>query len=270
MALQRQSLMRDGLALAWYDSGGPGTPVIFQHGLCGDVRQTAEAFPADPRFRQITLECRGHGASPPGAAEGFSIAAFADDVAALVDRLQLGRTIIGGISMGAAIALRLAVERPDLVRALAMVRPAWLDTAAPVNMAPNAEVGTLLARLPPAAARAAFEATATYRRLAEQAPDNLASLLGFFTREPVTVTAALLRVIATDGPGVDTAQLGKLRVPALVVGTARDAIHPWAMAQQLAARIPGATLIEITAKAVDKAKYVDDLHSALAAFFEDN
>src|SRR6266481_8331263 len=47
------------------DAGGEGLPVIFQHGLCGDARQTIEAFPQDPRFRRITIEARGHGGSEP-------------------------------------------------------------------------------------------------------------------------------------------------------------------------------------------------------------
>jgi pimeloyl-ACP methyl ester carboxylesterase len=45
------------------DAGGEGLPVIFQHGLCGDARQTIEAFPRDPHFRRITIESRGHGGS---------------------------------------------------------------------------------------------------------------------------------------------------------------------------------------------------------------
>ena len=96
IALQRHTLLRDGLALAWYDAGGPGRPVIFQHGLCGDVRQTAEAFPADSCFRLITLECRGHGASEAGSEEQFSISTFGDDVAALADHLRLGPTVVKG------------------------------------------------------------------------------------------------------------------------------------------------------------------------------
>lgn len=267
--LQRQTLMRDGIALAWYDAGGSGTPVVFQHGLCGDVHQTAEAFPNDKRLRLITLECRGHGASEPGPSANFSIATFAADVAALIEHLHLDPVIVGGISMGAAIALRLAVHRPELVRALALVRPAWVDAAAPANMEPNAEVGALLARLPPDAARAAFEATLTYRQLAEIAPDNLASLLDFFNRAPIATTAALLQAIAAGGPGITQADLTTLTLPALVIATQHDAIHPWLMAEYLADHIPGATLIEATAKAIDKSRYVAELHSALAAFFED-
>lgn len=261
--MNRHTLIRDGLSLAWYDSGGSGTPIVFQHGLCGDINQTREAIPAS--LRLITLECRAHGASEAG--DDFSIPTFADDIAALIT--DLGPIILGGISMGAAIATRLAVHRPDLVRALALVRPAWLSAAAPPNMQPNAEVGALLAQMPPETARAAFHASPTYDHLAKTAPDNLASLLSFFGRQPIATTAALMQAIAADGPGITEPDLAALTVPTLIIGTSHDAIHPLPMAARLAALIPGATLIEATPKSIDKPGYLADLHTALAAFSED-
>ena len=263
--MNRHTLIRDGLSLAWYDSGGSGTPIVFQHGLCGDINQTREAIPAS--LRLITLECRAHGASEAG--DDFSIPTFADDIAALITDLDLGPIILGGISMGAAIATRLAVHRPDLVRALALVRPAWLTAAAPANMQPNAEVGALLAQMPADAARAAFRASPTYEHLAKTAPDNLASLLSFFERQPIATTAALLQAIAADGPGITEPDLAALTIPTLVIGTAHDAIHPWSMAQRLATLIPQAKLVEATPKSIDKSRYITDLHTALAAFSED-
>lgn len=256
----------DGLALAWHDAGGDGLPVVFQHGLGGDMRQTLEAFPSDDRYRLITLECRGHGASEAGQ---FSIAAFADDLAALIEAEQLGPILLGGISMGAAIATRLAVKRAELVRGLMLVRPAWVADNAPATMQPNAEVGALLAEFPADKARALFCASDTYQTLAEVAPDNLASLLGFFAREPVKTTAALLQAIAADGPGMTEADLRALDVPVLVIGTERDFIHPCSMAEQLAGLIPHARLERATPKAVDKQAYLADLHRALGAFLED-
>lgn len=267
--MQRHSLSRDGVDLAWYDAGGGGMPVLFQHGLCGDARQTVEAFPPDERFRLLTLECRGHGDSGAGDPAAFSLAHFADDLAALLDQLALGPIIVGGISMGAALATRLAVRRPELVRALALVRPAWSTGLAPPNMVPNAEVGDLLSRLPPALAAAAFKASATARRLEGEAPDNLASLNGFFTREPIAVTAALLVQISADGPGISADELRALRMPALLIGSDADAIHPWPLAEQLASFIPGSRLVRATPKGIDKAAYLADLHRALGAFFED-
>ncbi|KQT84072.1 alpha/beta hydrolase [Aurantimonas sp. Leaf443] len=259
----------DGARLVLDDAGGDGAPVFFQHGLCGDAGQTREAFPADPAFRRLTLEMPGHGGSQAGDPAHYSIARFTQDLADAIEALGAGSVAVGGISMGAAIALRLAVTRPDLVRGLVLARPAWVTAAAPDNMAPNAEVGALLATRSPEAARAAFLEGDTARRLAEEAPDNLASLKGFFSREPIAVTAALLRSISADGPGVTDAQIAALSLPVLVIGHARDAVHPLAHAQALAAAIPGARLARITPKAVDKAAYVSDIHEALGAFLKD-
>jgi pimeloyl-ACP methyl ester carboxylesterase len=262
-------LVRDGVALHVDDGGGPGTPVVFQHGLCGDARQTAEVFPPLPAFRRLTLECRGHGRSEAGDPTALTIATFADDVAAVIEALGSGAVVVGGISMGVAIALRLAVRRPDLVRGLVLARPAWVTRAAPDNMRPNAEVGRLLATLPPAAAREAFLRGPTARRLAEHAPDNLASLTTFFDREPLAVTAALLQAIAADGPGASEREVGAIRVPTLVLGTDHDLIHPMAHAEAIAALIPGARLAAVTSKAESRARYVADVRAALRSFLED-
>lgn len=263
--LKRFPFARDGLALAAYDSGGDGLPVVFQHGLCGDIAQVAEAFPHDAGLRLIGLECRAHGASEPGSV--FSIAAFADDVAALIERLG-GPVVLAGISMGAAIASRIAVLRPRLVRGLVLARPAWVTDAAPSNMRPNAEVGALLSRLPPERARAEFMSGKTHAMLARESPDNLASLIGFFGREPIPVTASLLSTISADGPGVSEADLRALPVPALVLGTAQDFIHPFAHAERLARLIPNARLVEITPKGVSRPTYTSDFHAALRAFLK--
>jgi pimeloyl-ACP methyl ester carboxylesterase len=259
-------LERDGLRLAVHDAGGAGLPVVFQHGLCGDAGQVAEAFPPDPAFRRVSLECRGHGASDAG--EEVSIARFSGDVAALAETLP-GPVVLGGISMGAAIALRLAVVRRDLVRALILVRPAWDVTAAPPNMKPNAEVGNLLTRLDPDAARAAFAAGDTARHLAAEAPDNLASLMGFFDRRPHLVTARLLSAISADGPGVTTAEVAALRLPVLVCGTPEDAVHPLALAETLSAMIPAARFAVLPPKGRDKPAHIAALHRAVRAFLKE-
>ena len=263
--LKRFSIERDGLSLAAYDSGGSGPPVLFQHGLCGDIAQVAEALPEDAGFRLVGLECRGHGASQSGSV--FSIATFADDAIALIE--QIGAPVVlAGISMGAAIASRIAVLRPGLVRGLVLARPAWVVEAAPENMRPNGEVGALLSRLPPAEARTQFMAGETHALLLRDAPDNLASLMSFFAREPVDVTAGLLSAISADGPGISEADLATIAVPTLILATARDFIHPFAHAESLAHLIPNARLVEMTPKGVSKPGYVSDFHSALRAFLK--
>jgi pimeloyl-ACP methyl ester carboxylesterase len=248
---------------------GAGKPVLFQHGLCGDARQPADVFPLHA-FRCLTVECRGHGGSEAGDLATFGIVTFADEIAAVLDGLAIGPVPIGGISMGAAIALRLAVVRPDLVSALILARPAWVTEPAPANMRPNAEVGNLLAHYDPVTARAGFDASPTAADLATSAPDNLASLRSFFTREPHDVTAALLTRISQDGPGVTRAQAAAIRVPTLVIGHDRDTIHPLATAQELVALMPTARLSVVAPKADDLDRYRTEFRASLNAFLQEH
>lgn len=260
-----RTLLRDGLPLAVYAGGDHGPELVFQHGLCGDANQIAEAMAGLNGQRWHGLECPGHGASPMAPP---SIARFADDVAALIETLG-APVVLGGISMGAAIATRLAVKRPNLVRALVLVRPAWVAQDAPANMAPNAEVGALLAQHPADTARDIFLQSDTAQCLAATAPDNLASLKGFFTRSPQADTARLLTTISADGPGITETDLRALRLPALICSTTEDAIHPAAHAQALAALIPNARLVDLPAKARDKTAHLAALAAAMTLFLEE-
>jgi pimeloyl-ACP methyl ester carboxylesterase len=263
--MARYVVERAGLHLALEDVGD-GRPVVFQHGLGAGAKQVAEIFPDQPPARRITLECRAQGESEAGPAASFSIATFAADVASLIEHLRLDRPIVGGISLGAAIALRLAVRRPDLVGGLVLARPAWLFDAGPDNMRPYARVGELLERHDPQTARATFESSALATQLKREAPDNLASLLGFFDYPNPKTLSALLQAIAADGPGVTEAQARAILVPTLVIGHGEDLAHPWAYAERLAAIIPGAKLVRITSKTVDRTRYAAEFRAAIAKF----
>lgn len=259
------TLERDGALLHATDTG-TFRPVVFQHGLGGSEAQVAEMFPDGEGLRRLTLECRGHGGSALGPVERLSIRTFAEDVLALAERLEVTRFVAGGISMGAALALRLAVLHPARVAALILVRPAWMFDSAPPSMAPFAVVAALLRAQPPQQARERFAATEPGVTLRRTAPDNYASLLGFFDRRPVSATVELLSRIAADGPGVSAADTAGLAMPVLVIGNADDAVHPLATARVLAHTIPGAEFREVVAKSSDRARHADAVRALINAF----
>lgn len=255
----------DYVKLALHQRGDGQDIFLFQHGLCGAASQPAEVTPALNHIRLLTLECRGHGLSEPGDMEQISIAQFADDVAAVI--AGFGHPVLlGGISMGAAIALRLAVTRPELVRALVLARPAWVTDPAPANMKPNAYVGELLAEFSAKEAEEHFLKSTIARQLETEAPDNLQSLRGFFSRKPLDVTATLLTRISADGPDIDRTRVTRISVPTLVIGHEDDLIHPLAYAKDLADLIPRSELAIITSKVRDKAQYVADFQTSLSRF----
>jgi pimeloyl-ACP methyl ester carboxylesterase len=253
-------IIRGGAKLSGIDTG-TGPAVVFQHGLGGDEAQVSAHFP-DEGFRCLTLECRAQGRSEPGDFPHFSIQTFADDILAFADSRGVKRFAVGGISMGAAIALNIAVKHPDRVTALILARPAWAFEKAPENMRPLAQVAAYLAQ----GGKEAFEKSALARRLATDARDNLASMLGFFDRPELATTAKLLSAIAADGPGVSREQAAAIKVPTLVIGNSLDIVHPMPLAQMLADQIPGAQYVEIAPKSLDKAAHAAEFKQAVRKF----
>lgn len=264
------SLVRSGQTIAAFRANQNGAPVVLQHGLGADPLQTVNVVPLNGTHCHYLMHCRGHGVSEPGPVDQFSIATFADDLIAFIDRHIQTPCVVGGISMGAAISLRLAIKRPDLVSALILARPAWFTDPAPENLQPLIEVGNLLARHDIAEAKRLFLASPSASILQQSAPGNLTSLLNMFDRAPQAITAELLRRIANDGPGVTIAEISDIKVPTLIIANDQDYVHPVLLADELATAIPGAIRVNITPKTVDEAAYVSEFRGALDHFLKDH
>ncbi len=262
---QRTFETRDGCALAFADVG-QGLPVLWQHGLGADRSQPAEVFPDIDGLRRITLECRGHGASALGEAAAISIAQFTEDAVALLDHLGVERAVVGGISLGAAIALRIAVLHPERVLGLVLARPAWVDEDAPDALCIYRDVAEFLSVYGPGEGKRRFEALPRLAEVEAVSPDNAASLRGFFDRRDPSSTIALLSRIPAGGPGVSRERMRALDVATLIIANDRDYVHPLETARMLARLIPGAQFREITSKTVDRTRYVDEFKEALRDF----
>ena len=255
----------DGCALA-YEDVGAGLPVVWQHGLGADRTQPAEVFPDITGVRRIMLECRGHGDSELGDPALLSIAQFANDVVALLDHLKIEKAVLGGISLGAAISMRLAATAPSRVTGLILARPAWVDAAAPSTMKPYIAVAELLERFGREEGMREFSGSSIYSEVSKLSPDNAASLASFFSRPNELSTIELLSRIAKDGPGLTREQIASIAAPTLIIGTEEEFVHPLIYASSLKDWIPRSTLLTITSKTVNKALYKSEFREALAAF----
>ena len=113
----------NGVRLFYVLTGDAGPPLALVHGGWGDHTAWDPAVPAfAERFRVLAYDRRGHSRSerPPGPDR---IEDDVADLAALLERLGLAPAHVAGFSFGAAIALRLAMRRPDLVRSAAAQEP---------------------------------------------------------------------------------------------------------------------------------------------------
>src|SRR6476620_264725 len=118
-----------------YASAGEGLPFVFQHGMGADVTQPLSSGGNLPGWRMIAMDCRGHGQTEANLDPSrISFAQFAEDLAMLLNSLSIERAVVGGISMGAGVALAFALAHPERVTGLMLVRPAWLDHPFPPNL----------------------------------------------------------------------------------------------------------------------------------------
>lgn len=109
----------------FYTDEGAGSPLVLVHGWTCDSHDWSWQIQAfSESHRVVALDLRGHGYSS-SPKSGYNPRVFADDVAALITHLELGPVILIGHSLGGAVAAVLAVERPELVRAVVEVDPAY-------------------------------------------------------------------------------------------------------------------------------------------------
>ena len=103
----------------YYEVQGSGKPLVMLHGaILVDLGPSVAALARDHTVITPHLQGRGH---TRDIDRPFSYEAMADDVAALLEHLELSRAAILGQSMGAGVALRIAIRYPRLVDRLVLV-----------------------------------------------------------------------------------------------------------------------------------------------------
>ncbi len=262
------SFQHDNIRFHYLDAG-QGLPFFFQHGLGGDVSQPFGLFQPPEGIRLITFDCRGHGQSEPlGDPEKISIATFADDLRALMDHLNIREAVIGGISMGSAIALNLVLRFPDRVQGLVLSRPAWLEGPIPRNVEVYSFIARLVREHGPRRGQELFQASPIYAEMLQQSPDVAGTLLRQFESPRINDHVVLLERIPNDRPLQRLDDLKVIDVPTLVLANREDPVHPFDLGQKLARAIPNAEFREVTSKTMSKEAHTADVQRFIEEFLE--
>src|SRR5919206_103380 len=112
-----------------YLVGGEVEPLVLVHGLGGAAANWLALAPLLlPGRRLLVPELPGHGGSAPLAAAP-SLSAYADRIGLLLEREELAPAPVVGHSLGGAIALRLAIRRPEVVWAIVLAGAAGISSA---------------------------------------------------------------------------------------------------------------------------------------------
>ena len=217
-------------------SGGP--PLVFLHGLGGSHATWLNLLSAiADRYRVIALDLPGHGQSdkPDPAESDYSVAGMATLVAEAIASTTKDPVMLVGHSLGGAVAIKIALERPELVSGLVLIDSAGLG---------NEISGDLLDRVE-----------------AEPSEDEARKLLELFYQDGSLVRDRGVTEMyeARTAPGANAAlraaaeasftrkgqriglrpQLRKIAVPTLVIWGEHDQVIPASHANGILRTIPG-------------------------------
>src|SRR5690242_3405382 len=101
---------------------GHGPTIVLGHGFGGSARNfRSQVRGLAPEFRVVRFDARGHARSEtPAEAAAYVADAFVNDVGRVLDAAGADDAVVGGVSMGAGVALRFALAHPERVRGLVL------------------------------------------------------------------------------------------------------------------------------------------------------
>ena len=236
---------------SYVDTGGPGRPVLFVHGIGSSSYLWRNVIgELEGRRRCVAVDLPSHGSTPAAADQDFSLPGLARFVADCCDALELTDIDLVANDTGGAVSQVFAAGHAERLHTLTLTNCEAHDNMPPRLLLP----AVLLARLglyAPLARRLARDIPRTSRRMfrgvyqdAAKMPEDVVrawveAQIG--TREATRQSQRLLTSLhARDLLAVEPA-LARLQVPTLIVWGTGDRFFHRKWAYWLRDTIPGAT-----------------------------
>ncbi|HYH59333.1 MAG TPA: alpha/beta hydrolase [Thermoleophilaceae bacterium] len=226
---------------------GSGENLLLLHGLTATRRYVLQGsrLLAREGCRLVSYDARAHGESDPAEEPGaYEYSDLARDAVAVIEERGLSSAVLIGHSMGAATAVRVALERPELVKALVQITPAYAGE-------PYLE-DSALAYWDRLAAGLESDGVDGFMRAFEAPGDpRWREAVLKFTRQRIErhrhpeALAQAVRVVPRSEAFDGLDALAQIDVPVLVIGSRDDADpnHPLAVAEEYARRLPRVTFV---------------------------
>jgi pimeloyl-ACP methyl ester carboxylesterase len=240
--------------------GNPGNPaVLLIMGGAGSMDRWEEPFcerlAAAGRF-VIRYDHRDTGGSttyPPGK-PGYTGDDLIADAVGVLDHLGVRRAHLAGLSMGAAIAQRIAVDHPDRVLSITLMATSPAGTGGPELPPPSDAMRAVFSGegQPPEPDWSDREAAIAYLLEAERPyagargidDEAMRALIGRVYDRSASIASANNHFMV-GGSDMPRSRLAEIAVPALVIHGTDDPLFPPAHGEALAREIPGARLLTI-------------------------
>ena len=228
--LEGRSAQIKGVRMRYF-VGGAGPPLVLVHGLGGAASNWVELIPLlSGRHRLLVPDLPGHGGSTPLPAVS-GLQPYADRVALVAEREGMLPASFVGHSLGGMVVLRLALRRPDDVRALVLAAAAGLSVGSIwgreiLSFFTSVRPGRLAARYRKLVSRSPFLRRAVFGLFAVADPVALSdrAVEGFLGPQLMhTDIDSAWRALRADNP---RQELEAVRCPVLVLWGAMDAQLP--------------------------------------------
>jgi 3-oxoadipate enol-lactonase len=222
-----------------FDAAGSGPPVVLLHAGVADRRMWTGLLPAlAERFRVLAPDLPGYGEAPLSPGSYSNVA----EVLAFLDDQDLGSVALVGASFGGRVALEVATAAPERVDRLVLLCPALrgVTPTAPSEAFDAEEERLLEAGDVAGAVRLNVETW-----LGPEADHNARDLLTRMQRRVFDVQLAADEWPDPPTPARDDVALSRVVVPTTVFLGAHDVDWLQHAAREIAAGVPGATLVEL-------------------------
>lgn len=250
--------------MLFYREAGEGPAAVFIHGFPLDHSLWLDQLKGLAHVRRcIALDLRGFGRSDPIVDPVLSMEMLADDVAGLLEALDVVNADVVGLSMGGYVALALCALRPQMVRSVALIGTKASADSPEARAARDAMADRILD-----GGRSAL-ADEMAPLLLGRAPSRRAQAR---LRSMIEGTRYETLVAALEGMKERpdrTDLLGTISVPSVVIAGDEDALMPLEVQRDMAARIPGARTTVVThAGHLTAIEQPDAVNHALIELFE--
>lgn len=254
----------DGIE-TYYEVRGNGIPFLFLHGLGGSTEQINNVYEDIEGIKLITFDQRGHGKSK-FRIEKMDFGILSKDVIALANYLGLKEFYLGGISMGAAVSVRTALNYQERLKGLILIRNAWINDRMNANI--RDWFHTAAKYLKQYNGNTEFIKTKQYKEIYSLSFQTANSFLGYFNDNASTTSYEKFDIMPECKPFEKLEELENLNVKTLIMTNKYDPVHPYQYGRVYKQHIPGAKLYEITSKEVNKQRHHRELNQYLRAFLK--
>jgi pimeloyl-ACP methyl ester carboxylesterase len=218
---------------------GDGPDFVFLHGLGSDATDIVEEMGPVAGFRLVLPDQRGHGEASPGVDKrAFQLEDLVLDLDAVLDHREVSAAVVGGGSMGAAVALRHALTRPRRYRALVLVAPA-IGAERAQAAAYIVDVANRIDAIGLEKAVVELRAAAVAQGMLESEAQALGHA---WLRQDASSLTHAMRAVDSWRPFSSLTELNELELPVALVAVRDDHLHPVPLAEQISAALPLSSL----------------------------